>query len=139
MQVEPTLYTAPVHNLKYDLSMIQPVIDGNLPPHNPIFMKAHDFIQFMTAASYITPIKSHIRLANDSHASWGLIWPTYLQGGSFSGAYYFARYGKEGENCGSAAICRHRNKSLPTANPSRGLHDQFCELCGLDTSYDSSD
>jgi hypothetical protein len=139
MTTESTLHTKPIPSLKYDLYMIQPVIEGQLEPQNIQFMKAHDFIQFITAASYITPIKSYIRLGPSPYASWGLIWPHTLQSGAFDGSYHWARYGKEGENCGSAAICRHRSVNLPTANPQRGLHDQFCELCGLDTSYDSSD
>lgn len=40
---------------------------------------------------------------------------------------------------GRFAICEHQNKYKPTAVPSRGFHDQWCTLCGLDTSYDSSD
>jgi len=37
------------------------------------------------------------------------------------------------------AICKHKVIDGPGANHNRGWHPGHCELCGMDTSYDSGD
>lgn len=88
-------------------------------------------------------LHGYILAPGTSEPYWGTAFMHTLQGGGWDGAGFVVVAGWGGAQhptfAGTFALCKHKNIYLPSAKPHRGFHDQFCELCGLDTSVDSSD
>lgn len=73
--------------------------------------------------------------------AWGSIWLNTLQSGDWDGTglVVIPGLGSRPPYCANFFLCKHELQYSPSAKPERGLHDQFCILCGLDMSVDSSD
>jgi hypothetical protein len=140
-QAESTLHTTVDRSRKYTTNSFKPYLEGKLSLPNFEPLPPAQLLNSITAC-FTTPLTGRILKPGDQgpYAAWGLIFPFGLQDGGYTGEALVSIWGNNSTpTTGRFSICKHRTKYLPSANPSRGLHDQFCELCGLDLSYDSSD
>lgn len=80
------------------------------------------------------------KLLGKPSSEWGLYFLSRTQGGGLytgEGMVLCYNHGKGGAF--RFAICKHKKISGPGANPMRGWHPGYCELCGLDMTVDSGD
>lgn len=145
-------HTRPLRDKKYTADDFKPFIKTSsdwderqlqlLPNLEPL--RAEEFINII-AYHQMPRLTGYIVHAKTNEPYWGTLYLGVLQSGGWDGSGYVAVVGHsanvddDGPYTARFALCKHKNKYLPIARPERGFHDQFCTLCGLDTSVDSSD
>ena len=142
-------FTSPLRGKRYTADDFRPYVkqyadwDSRvlqlLPNLEPI--QHSEFIN-ATVHLQLPRLAGQILNPNTNESYWGTLYLRTLQGGGWDGSGYvgLAHYGLTNTPYTARfALCKHQNQYLPSSHPERGLHDQFCVLCGLDTSVDSSD
>ena len=138
-----SLHTEPLKGKSFTLDDFQAIFgtpDGSpgtgvIP--NPTPIKAEDMLYHLSnwGTDGIRGRCFNPAIDNRSYQGWCTYWLATTQSGRYNGNGWVV----VGRQAYSFALCNHEIQRLPTANPLRGFHDQFCIHCGMDLSYDSSD